>query len=744
VLCGVAIVLYAARYWIGLARQNMAFAADLVALRDQARLANMIFEQGTMNACLLDRDLTIVSCNAGWRKLFARDRGDVRGKGLAAVFPHLPTEWRERFARGLAGQHIVFREAAVSLDGARAYLTGEIMPWRDAQGDVIGLMTHCVDVTDHVEARLQSEEYKTRLRMALDVSKSVAWEFDLRTSQYTWYGDPVPVYGRMLVPEDLDASTSPWLLDEDREELIRQFDSTNRPDRHAFTHRYLAADGDIRWIEASVFNRREYGELVAVVVNSKDVTKRKREEEAFIEAMRRAEVSLAAKREIVADGDIGARLDRRRGDRSERPVGGVAELFARLKSLLEEIDERDSALADLVTSLRQAREAAETANTSKSQFLANMSHELRTPLNAIIGYSEILLEQAQEEERATDVADIERVLSAARCQLFLINEILDLSKIEAGRMDVSEGAFQVSDLVGSTIDTVRGLVEKNGNRLVLARAEDLGAAHTDSFRLSQCLLNLLSNAAKFTTNGEVRLSAARVLRHGRDWLEFEVADTGIGMNEAELARLFEPFVQADASTTRKFGGTGLGLAITRRIVRLLGGDVSVQSRPGQGSVFRLVVPALYSRAAAPLEEPQSQASAKGASVLVIDDEESARDLATRSPTRAGLSVRVASTAGGGVALARSLVPALIILDIRLPDESGWYVIEQLRNDPATRDIPVVIHSVEDDRVRAIAAGACDLLVKPADRDVLAATALRLARRAAGAASESSELLARSA
>ena len=242
--------------------------------------------------------------------------------------------------------------------------------------------------------------------------------------------------------------------------------------------------------------------------------------------------------------------------------------------------------------LAKARDEADAASRAKSLFLANMSHELRTPLNAIIGYSELLLEEAQDggADQAGMATDLQKIHSAGRHLLGLINGMLDLSRIDAGQMDLQLSEAPVRPLLDEVLASVQTLADHNGNRLALQAAE-LGLVHTDVPKLRQMLLNLLGNAAKFTRQGQVWLRAAREQRGGHDWLVFEVQDTGIGMSPDQLARLFQPFAQADESTTRAFGGTGLGLALTQRLARLLGGDISVRSQPGQGSSFTLRVPA---------------------------------------------------------------------------------------------------------------------------------------------------------
>lgn len=245
---------------------------------------------------------------------------------------------------------------------------------------------------------------------------------------------------------------------------------------------------------------------------------------------------------------------------------------------------------------RAERDAANSANAAKSLFLASMSHELRTPLNAIIGYSEMLQEGATEDARATDVADHAKVLGASRRLLGLINDVLDLSKAEAGKIDLKIEEFDACMMVESALSTIAPAANAGGNRLRADLAKSVGAVVNDEFRLAQCLLNLLSNAAKFTRNGEIVVRGRQERADGREWLVLSVCDTGIGMTDAQLADLFQPFVQGDADVARTFGGTGLGLAITRQLARLLGGDVEVASTLGEGSVFTLRVPVTWSHA----------------------------------------------------------------------------------------------------------------------------------------------------
>ncbi len=263
----------------------------------------------------------------------------------------------------------------------------------------------------------------------------------------------------------------------------------------------------------------------------------------------------------------------------------------------------------------RARGEAERANQVKSEFLANMSHELRTPLNAIIGYSQILQEDAEDEGNAGAVADLKKIESAGNHLLGLINDILDLSKVEAGRMEIFIEPIEVQALAEDVRLMVEPLAAKNANNVTVTCTPNVGTLHCDVTKLRQSLLNLLSNACKFTSAGKVSLD---IQRDGANVL-FAVSDTGIGMTEAQQARLFQAFQQADNSTTRKYGGTGLGLVITRSFARMLGGDVTVRSTPGEGSVFTLTLPDAPPATAEP--EPAGATVAEApATILVIDDE----------------------------------------------------------------------------------------------------------------------------
>lgn len=326
-----------------------------------------------------------------------------------------------------------------------------------------------------------------------------------------------------------------------------------------------------------------------------------------------------------------------------------------------------------------------------------MSHELRTPLNAIIGYSEMLIEEARDHEDEELVPDLDKIASAGRHLLSLINDILDLSKIEANKMEVFLETFSVADLLRDVAATVAPLMARNGNEFTQDFEADLGEMHSDQTKLRQNLFNLLSNAAKFTNGGRVTLRVRREQRPDRDWLVFQVTDTGIGMSPEQQERLFNAFTQADASTTRNYGGTGLGLSITRSFCRMIGGVVTVESEVGKGSVFTMEVPAQCEREAdGSPAEPVPQVGS-GRTALIIDDEPAARSLIAKALAEAGLASIEASNGQEGLAAARKHRPDAIILDIIMPHQDGWSVLRALKNDPELCTIPVILATILADR-----------------------------------------------
>ena len=396
---------------------------------------------------------------------------------------------------------------------------------------------------------------------------------------------------------------------------------------------------------------------------------------------------------------------------SERKThdGGTVGVFTEVT----ELKKREQELA-------AARDEAMRATQAKSQFLASMSHELRTPLNAIIGYSEMLQEEAEDLGQDRFLPDLMKIREAGKHLLSLINDVLDLSKIEAGKMDVLVEEFEVADLIEQVHSVIEPLIAKNANVLEVICAPDLGTMRSDQTKLRQSLLNLLSNAAKFTERGRITLAARRMADRDGDRLQFVVSDTGIGMTPEQLQGLFQAFSQARSSTSRDYGGTGLGLAITRHFCRMLGGDVTVESTPGEGSTFTLLLPAVCPAATpevATSSAPARPADALG-TVLIIDDEEPAHELLERELAGAGYYILHAAGGREGLKLAKQARPDVITLDIIMPDLDGWSVLKALKADPDLCDIPVVLVTIMGDRDLGFALGAADYITKPLDRELL--------------------------
>jgi signal transduction histidine kinase/ActR/RegA family two-component response regulator len=426
----------------------------------------------------------------------------------------------------------------------------------------------------------------------------------------------------------------------------------------------------------------------------------------------------------------------------------IGRLIDGFNTMLSEIQHRDTALQrandELQTSTHEleveivhrkrtqeelltAKQAAEQANRAKSAFLANMSHELRTPLNAIIGYSEMLEEEVQDSGKVANVQDLKKIQAAGKLLLSLINDVLDLSKIEAGKMGLHLETFDISSMIEEMATTLKPAIAKNANAFELKVPENVGMMRADVTKVRQILLNLLSNACKFTDHGTITLSVDRSASAGQEWIRFRVSDTGIGITAKQQQNLFQEFAQADVSIARKYGGTGLGLAISHRFVQLMKGRITVESVPGQGSVFTVQLPAQAAVEQTENMQMGEMGGAQGAlpeaktnedTILVIDDDLAVRDLMSRSLTKLGFRVVAAASGEEGLRLAKQLHPLVITLDVIMPDWDGWTVLNKLKADSELAEIPVIMVTIVDNEAMGRDLGASSYLIKPVDRERL--------------------------
>ena len=397
----------------------------------------------------------------------------------------------------------------------------------------------------------------------------------------------------------------------------------------------------------------------------------------------------------------------------------VGFLISRFNEMLAQIETRDRELKMVNEQLAESEKEALAATQAKSLFLANMSHELRTPLNAIIGYSELLQEEAVDSGQSDSLPDLERIHTAGKHLLGLINDILDLSKVEAGRMTLFFETFNVKNLVNSVSSTINPMVAKNSNKFEVICPAEIGSMHSDQTKVRQSLLNLLSNACKFTEKGTVRLEIGTAIQGEKELIEFRVTDSGIGMNEEQMGRLFQAFTQAEASTTKHYGGTGLGLALTKKFSKMLGGDLTVTSELGKGSTFTIHLPRTVAdpdhKSVESAEAAEGADSAVGKTrILAIDDDPSVRDLIDRSLTKVGYHVETCPDGEQGLKMAKTLRPDIIILDVILPGIDGWSVLEELKNDPDLAKIPVIMVSFVEDQSKGFSMGVADYFTKPVD------------------------------
>jgi signal transduction histidine kinase/CheY-like chemotaxis protein len=453
----------------------------------------------------------------------------------------------------------------------------------------------------------------------------------------------------------------------------------------------------------------------------------------------------------ISSGDLSTEIP----VHSEDEVGLLAASFNQMaRDLKANIDEKDRYAMELAklnteledkvmartSELEAANQELQVANLKireadrlKSEFLANMSHELRTPMNAIIGFTRLVRRKAADLLPDRQIENLEKVEISANHLLGLINDILDLSKIEAGKMGVNFMPFDLGPLVDTCLATVEPMVKGGKVRLIKDVPQDLPEVMSDQDKLKQIIINLLSNALKFTEEGEVRLSAA--LKDAS--LRITVSDTGIGIRSDALGYIFEEFRQVDGSSTRKYGGTGLGLSITKKLTELLGGTIDVQSVEGKGSTFTITLPFTKREVEASAVEVRPEGErfpgieTKGKKILLaIDDDPNVLSLLRQNLEDEGYYVVGALNAEEGIRRAKEIHPFAVTLDILMPQKDGWGVLSDLKADPATRDIPIIVLSIIDNKELGFSLGAFDYLLKPFEKEAIMAALHRIPGMAA--------------
>ncbi len=658
--------------------QTLARRVTTARLGESEHLKAAILASAPDGVITFDAHERIVEFNAAAEAIFGRAVADILGRNLSdVIFPADTQQAHQRaFHAALDGDDTLLGRRvevdAIRADGTRFPI--ELSITRTARGRQPLFTAHLREITARRAEQAALRQSEARFRTIANAIPQLAWMTD-ETGSITWYNDRWYDYTGTTLAE-----MSGWGW-----KKVHHPDHVERVEKHL---RESFASGTV-WEDTFPLRSRagDYAWFLSRAMPIRDDP-----EEAC-------------------------------------PQGRIVGWFGTNTDV--------TAMRETEQKLAAARDEAEDANRAKSTFIANMSHELRTPLSAIIGYSEMLIEEIEDgaPPAAELLRDMGKIESNARHLLGLINDVLDLSKVESGKMEAYAETFDIASVTRDVAATVSALMEKKSNRLELRLPPALGTMHSDVTRIRQVILNLLSNAAKFTEHGLITLSVERATDNkGQDWISFAVADTGIGMSQAQLAKLFQRFHQADASTTRQFGGTGLGLALTKAFATLLDGTITATSEPGHGSIFTLRVPAhLAANGAAtepasePAPPPAAQANDRDV-ILVVDDDATQRDLMSRFLIRNGFSAQTAPDGAAGLELAKTLRPRAILLDVTMPGMDGWSVLGALKADPALSNIPVVMVTFVNERAVATSLGAADYIVKPVDWERLRSVMERFRER----------------
>ena len=450
-------------------------------------------------------------------------------------------------------------------------------------------------------------------------------------------------------------------------------------------------------------------------IRAEQASRRKERDSVIIEKMSHLADQLEgdAKTLILNDIDRMRELEKQETERGEE-----ASVELMLLAFTRMSDEVNALINARTSEMEKARDEAIDAKGETSRFFANMSHELRTPLNAILGYGEMLAEECEDLGYDDLLPDLKKITSAGTHLLSLINNILDISKIESGKMELYITSFEIEDVIDTIKDISAPLVSKNNNAFQCNIQDGIGAMRQDETKLRQCLSNLLSNAAKFTEEGTVTLEVDTSLEDEIEMVNFKVIDTGEGMSEEGVGKVFEVYTQAERSTSAKHGGTGLGLPLSREMAQMMGGDITLTSELGVGSVFTLQLP----RDCSQDEQEVSDSVLEGIDddqklVVLIDDDVTMHDLIKRTLNKIGLTLVGATDSEKGMQMVRETKPKLLLLDVLMPGRDGWSILRECKSDPELKDMPVIMVSQLNQDTLANSLGADDYITKPIDREL---------------------------
>jgi PAS domain S-box-containing protein len=666
------------------------------ALRESEERYRDLFENATDLIQSVTPDARFLYVNKAWQKALGYKEKDIAGLTIwDIIHPDCLQKCQAIFQQVMDGETVENVEAVfVAKDGKTIVVEGNINAWRK-DGEIIATRGIFRDVTERKRMEEALRQSEAKYRTLTESLNELIYRSDPKTFVATYVNSAVEtVFGYtseewLNDPELWDKTIHP----DDRERVFALLEKAQaKMEPFAYEYRIIRKDGSEGWVEDHVsWEKDGKGRLVSVNGVVYDITERKRMEQEI-------------------------------QDKNEELEAQNEEL--RMQN--EEIAAQQNEL------LEKNRELAE-ATQAKSEFLASMSHELRTPLNAVIGFSELMLDGVPGEINEKQKEYLDDILTSGQHLLSLISDVLDLSKIEARKLELQLETVNLIDVINDAIQSVKPMLDDKKQQLETVVGRKTLQVRADRNRLRQVLLNLVSNAIKFTpAGGQLRIEVVEV----EDWCQVTVNDNGIGIRKEDLGRLFQPFTQLETLPDAKKEGTGLGLAISKQFVEASGGKIWVESEYGKGSKFIFTLPLVSSVESRPEKErrarkPRSPKEAKPPvkpsqrTILVVDDDRKSRSLIKAWLDQAGYSVAEAATGEEGLEKANELLPSVIVLDILMPDKDGWQVLQELKSKPRTREIPVVIVSVIEDKELGISLGALDYFIKPIDKNRFLKTIARL-------------------